>query len=126
MKTLVLGATGKTGRRIARRLEARNVPVRVGSRSAPIPFDWEDSSTWAKALQAVDALYISYFPDLAAPGAAAAIQSLTDVAVQAGVRRMVLLSGRGEPEAQRCEEIVFACPVQWTLVRASWFAQNFS
>jgi uncharacterized protein YbjT (DUF2867 family) len=124
--TLVLGATGKTGRRVIERLEARNVPVRVGSRSAPLPFDWEDTSTWAKALQGVDALYISYFPDLAAPGAAAAIQLLTGMAVKAGVRRMVLISGRGEPEAQRCEEIVRACPVEWTLVRASWFAQNFS
>jgi uncharacterized protein YbjT (DUF2867 family) len=124
--TLVLGATGKTGRRVIERLEARNVPVRIGSRSAPLPFEWEDSSTWAKALQGVDALYISYFPDLAAPGAAEAIQSLTDLAVKAGVRRMVLLSGRGEPEAQRCEEIVRACPVEWTVVRASWFAQNFS
>jgi uncharacterized protein YbjT (DUF2867 family) len=126
MKTLILGATGKTGRRIIERLEARNVPVRIGSRSAPLPFDWEDSSTWANALQGVDALYISYFPDLAAPGAPGAVQSLTDMAVQAGVRRMVLLSGRGEPEAQRCEEIVRACPVEWTIVRASWFAQNFS
>jgi uncharacterized protein YbjT (DUF2867 family) len=124
--TLVLGATGKTGRRVIERLEARNVPVRIGSRSAPLPFDWEDSSTWAKALQGVDALYISYFPDLAAPGAADAIQLLTDLALKAGVRRMVLLSGRGEPEAQRCEEIVRACPVEWTVVRASWFAQNFS
>jgi uncharacterized protein YbjT (DUF2867 family) len=124
--TLVLGATGKTGRRVIERLEGRNVPVRIGSRAAPLPFDWEDSSTWAKALQGVDALYISYFPDLAAPGAAEAIQLLTDMAVKAGVRRMVLLSGRGEPEAQRCEEIVRNCPVEWTLVRASWFAQNFS
>jgi uncharacterized protein YbjT (DUF2867 family) len=77
-------------------------------------------------LQGVDAIYISYFPDLAAPGAAEAIQSLTDMAVKADVRRMVLLSGRGEPEAQHCEEIVRACPVEWTIVRASWFAQNFS
>lgn len=124
--TLVLGGTGKTGRRIVQQLEARGVAVRVGSRSAEPPFDWEDSSTWRKALEGVEAVYLSYFPDLAAPGAAAAIQSLTQLAVTAGVRKLVLLSGRGEPEAQQCEEIVRACGIEYTLLRASWFAQNFS
>ena len=42
------------------------------------------------------------------------------------MRRLVLLSGRGEPEAQRCEQIVRDSGLEWTLVRASWFAQNFS
>jgi uncharacterized protein YbjT (DUF2867 family) len=123
---LILGGTGKTGRRIIEQLGARGVAVRVGSRSAQTPFDWEDPSTWRKALGGVDAIYISYFPDLAAPGAALAIQSLTEMAVEAGVRRLVLLSGRGEPEAQRCEEIVRDCGLEYTLLRASWFAQNFS
>jgi uncharacterized protein YbjT (DUF2867 family) len=124
--TLVLGGTGKTGRRIAEQLEARNVPVRIGSRSAAKPFDWENLSTWRGALEGVDAIYVSYFPDLAAPGAADAIRSLTELAVKAGVRKVVLLSGRGEPEAQRCEEIVCNCGLEYTLLRASWFAQNFS
>lgn len=38
--TLVLGGTGKTGRRVAERLRTRGLPVRVGSRSAAPPFDW--------------------------------------------------------------------------------------
>jgi uncharacterized protein YbjT (DUF2867 family) len=45
---LVLGATGKTGRRIARRLAERGLPVRHGSRSGTPPFDWDDRSTWAR------------------------------------------------------------------------------
>ncbi len=94
--TLVLGGTGKTGRRIADRLAARGVPVRIGSRSAPTPFDWEDPSTWPRALDGVRAAYISYYPDLAIPGAPEAVRSFADVAMEQGVRRLVLLSGRGE------------------------------
>jgi uncharacterized protein YbjT (DUF2867 family) len=35
--TLVLGGTGKTGRRVAERLTARGLPVRIGSRSGEPP-----------------------------------------------------------------------------------------
>jgi len=124
--TLVLGGTGKTGRRIAEQLAARKTPVRIGSRSATPAFDWENRSTWPAALANVDAIYISYYPDLAAPGATAAVRALTEMAVASGVRRLVLLSGRGEPEAQRCEEIVKNSGAQWTVLRCSWFNQNFS
>jgi uncharacterized protein YbjT (DUF2867 family) len=124
--TLVIGGTGKTGRRVVERLAARNLPVRSGSRSSAPPFDWESPATWPASLQNVAAVYITYYPDLAAPGAADAIQSFTALAVQSGVRRLVLLSGRGEPEAQRCEQLVRDAGVESTIVRASWFAQNFS
>lgn len=124
--TLVLGGTGKTGRRVVERLVARQVPVRVGSRSGAIPFDWENRATWAPALADVERAYISYYPDLAAPGATNAIRELTALAVKCGVRRLVLLSGRGEAEAQLCESIVRASGAQWVLLRASWFNQNFS
>jgi uncharacterized protein YbjT (DUF2867 family) len=124
--TLVLGGTGKTGRRVVEQLEARGVPVRVGSRSATPSFDWEDDSTWGPALAEVEAVYVTFYPDLAYPGAADAIRAFTEAAVEAGVRRLVLLSGRGEPEAQRCEEIVQGYDIDWTLIRSSFFAHNFS
>jgi uncharacterized protein YbjT (DUF2867 family) len=124
--TLVLGGTGKTGRRVVERLRARNLPVRVGSRSGEPPFDWNDRATWPGALRGVGSAYVSYYPDLAAAGAADAIRSLTELAVAGGLSRMVLLSGRGEPEAQGCERIVRESGIEWTLVRASWFCQNFS
>lgn len=124
--TLVLGGTGKTGRRILEQLAARNLPVRIGSRSATPAFEWENSVTWPAALANVDAVYISYYPDLAAPGATDAIRAFTELAVRSGVRRLVLLSGRGEPEAQRCEDIVKQSGAQWTVLRCSWFNQNFS
>src|SRR5687767_698329 len=68
--TLVIGATGKTGRRVVERLRARNLPVRIGSRSSETPFDWDKRETWAPALRGVGAVYVAYYPDLAADGAA--------------------------------------------------------
>jgi uncharacterized protein YbjT (DUF2867 family) len=124
--TLVLGGTGKTGRRVVERLEALDVPVRMGSRSASPAFDWADEATWAPVLRGVEKVYLSYYPDLAAPGAPEAIAAFTAKAAAAGVRRVVLLSGRGEPEARECERIVEGSGLEWTVVRASWFAQNFS
>src|SRR5688500_6178072 len=90
---LVLGGTGKTGRRVVERLEALDLPVRMGSRSADPAFDWEDESTYAPVLDGAHAVYLSYYPDLAVPGAPAAIRAFTAAAVEAGVRRVVLLSG---------------------------------
>ena len=124
--TLVLGGTGKTGRRVAKRLRARGLPVRIGSRSAEPRFDWNDAATWASVLQGVGAVYITYQPDLAVPGAVEAVWSFTKAALEVGVRRMVLLSGRGEEEAQRAEQALQDTDADWTIVRATWFAQNFS
>jgi uncharacterized protein YbjT (DUF2867 family) len=124
--TLVLGGTGKTGRRVAHRLAARGLPVRVGSRFGEPPFDWEDEATWMPALRDVGSVYISYFPDIAVPGAVEAVRSFAELAVGSGVRRLVLLSGRGEEEAQRAERVVQEAGVGWTIVRSSWFSQNFS
>ena len=127
--TLVVGGKGKTGRRVAERLAARGLPARVGSRSGEPPFDWEDETTWAPALRDVGAVYVSYYPDLAIPGAVEAVRSFAELAVQNGIRRLVLLSGRGEEEAQRAEralqEVGQQAGTEWTIVRCAWFSQNF-
>jgi len=124
--TLVLGGTGKTGRRIAANLTAKGWPVRVGSRSASLPFNWDEPDGWARSLDGVKSVYINYAPDLAIPGATDAIRSFVDLAKAKHVKRLVLLSGRGEEEAQASERIVQASGLEWTIVRASWFSQNFS
>ena len=124
--TLVLGGTGKTGRRIAQRLQNRGIAMRIASRRGNPGFDWSDKKTWDGALTGVTAAYISFAPDLAVPGAAEAIHSFVERAVDHGVQRLVLLSGRGEEEAQRCERIVRNSGIESTIVRASWFNQNFS
>lgn len=123
---LVIGGTGKTGRRVAERLTALGVPVRIGSRNATPAFDWEKPETWTTALEGISAAYITYYPDLAVPGAAEAVGDLARFAVRKGVKRLVLLSGRGEPQAQRAEQMLQASDADWTIVRASWFMQNFS
>lgn len=128
--TLVLGGTGKTGQRVVERLRARGMAVWVGSRSGEVPFDWESPDTWAPALQGVESAYISYYPDLAIPGAVEAVRSFAELAVESGVRKLVLLSGRGEEEAQSAEqavqEVAAEAGTEWTIVRCAWFAQNFS
>lgn len=124
--TLVLGGTGKTGRRVAERLAQRGIETRIASRSANPSFDWNDPRTWDAALEGVKAAYISYAPDLAVPGATDSIRAFVEKATAEGVERLVLLSGRGEEEAQACERIIQEADVEWTIVRASWFMQNFS
>jgi uncharacterized protein YbjT (DUF2867 family) len=124
---LVIGSTGKTGSRIVRSLTEKGFPVREGSRNSTIPFDWDRSPKHGRsALEGVKAAYVSYFPDLAFPGRRRKIEALTGAAKAAGVRKLVLLSGRGEAHARHCEEIVRNCGLDFTLVRAAWFAQNFS
>jgi len=124
--TLVLGGTGKTGRRVVERLASRGVPTRIASRAADPSFDWGDQSTWDAVLDGVTAAYICYAPDVAIPGATDAIRIFVEKAVGHGVQRLVLLSGRGEEEAQHCERIVQRAGIEWTVVRCSWFCQNFS
>ena len=124
--TLVLGATGKTGRRVLARLQAAGVPTRAGSRGAAPPVDWEDPSTWPAVLDGASAAYISYYPDLAIPGAVEAVGSFARLAVERDVRRLVLLAGRGEEAAELAEDAVRASGADLTVLRATWFAQNFS
>ncbi len=123
---LVIGATGKTGSRVAAKLEAKGVALRRGSRTSATPFDWEAPETWAAALDGVRAAYVTYFPDLAFPGAVEKLDSLGETAKAAGVDHLVLLSGRGEHHARQGEEVVRNSGVEFTLVRSAWFAQNFS
>jgi uncharacterized protein YbjT (DUF2867 family) len=126
-KILVLGANGKTGRRVVERLKkVTDVEVRLGSRTEKTPFDWENPESWTAVIKDIDSVYITFQPDLAIPSAEDTIRRFTKFAVQNGVQKMVLLSGRGEKEAQVCEEIVKATAKHWTIVRASWFNQNFS
>ncbi len=123
---LVIGGTGKTGRKVVEGLTQAGQNVRIGSRKSDPSFDWDTPENWPAALAGIDKVYIVYYPDLAVPGAFEAIQGLTEAAKKAGVKKAVLLSGKGEKEAERCEQVVVDSGLDYTLVRASWFNQNFS
>lgn len=124
--TMLIGGTGKTGRRVAQRLQHLGVPFRIGSRSASPAFDWEDRRTWRQALDGVSRAYVTYYPDLCVPGAVDVVGAFFAEAVVAGVEKLVFLSGRGEIEAERAESALRACGADWTILRCSFFSQNFS
>ncbi len=123
---LVIGGNGKSGSRVAQNLTALGHNVRIAGRKTTPSFNWEQPETYATALQNIDRAYIVYYPDLAVPGSRDAISRLTEEALKAGVEKVVLLSGKGEIEAEACEQIVANSGLNYTLVRASWFNQNFS
>src|SRR5262245_59169555 len=124
--TLVVGGTGKTGRRVAERLQHRGLPFRIGSRSGQPRFDWEDRETWLPCLKGITQAYVTYYPDVCVPGALDTLQSFFAQAVNAGVRKVVFLSGRGEVEAEHAEELLKSSGAEWTILRCSFFSQNFS
>jgi len=123
---LVIGGTGKTGRKVASKLIEAGQNVRIGSRSATPAFDWDNPETWAESMQGMDKVYITFQPDLAVPGALEAIEELTRQAKKGTIKKLVLLSGKGEREAELCEQVVIHSGLDYTIVRASWFNQNFS
>ncbi|QFU92473.1 NAD(P)H-binding protein [Amycolatopsis sp. YIM 10] len=123
--TLVLGGTGKTGRHVVSGLRAAGHRVRPASRSGEVRFDWADESTWDAAVTGAEAVYL-VFPDDDVTGARPFIR----FAVEHGVRRLVALSGRGIeeyglPELLDVEHAVRESGVDWTILRPSWFNQNF-
>lgn len=125
-KILIVGANGKTGSRVKTRLEVAGIATLGVSRSTTPAFDWADSSTWPTVLEGVTGAYLTYHPDLSVPEAEGHIRSFCDIARDAGLRRVVLLSGRGEEGAARAEQVFRESGLAWNIVRSSWFAQNFS
>ncbi|MBO6900875.1 MAG: NmrA family NAD(P)-binding protein [Rhizobiaceae bacterium] len=123
---LIVGGGGKTGARVNTLLRKRAIDTRPVSRSSDIPFDWAKRETWPSALNGVSKAYVTYQPDLAVDGAEDDIAEFSRIAREEGLEHAVLLSGRGEPGAQRAEAALQESGVSWTNVRASWFNQNFS
>ncbi|WP_232667449.1 SDR family NAD(P)-dependent oxidoreductase [Pseudonocardia sp. TRM90224] len=125
----VLAGTGKSGRRVAALLRAEGRDVRVASRNGEVRFDWAAPATWPAVTDGVGALY------LVAPDDPAPLRPFLAAVAEAGVERVVLLSGRGGPEAWRdrfghamavAEEAVRRAGPAWTIVRATNFMQNFT
>jgi len=123
---LVIAASGKVGSRIVARLEANGTPVRAASRSTSPAFDWEDQATWEPAHVGAEVAFVAFVPDLAVKGSVEAIRAFTETAKRTGLKHLVLLSGRGEANAVASEQVVQASGIGYTIIRASWFNQNFS
>lgn len=126
---LVLGATGKTGRRVTARLRLLGVQVRPVSRSSAISFDWSDPASWDAALDGASSAY------LVPPAEVGPVDHFIDRAQAAGLRRVALLSGRAADswgdstfglDMRAAERAVRASSLDWTIVRSSNFNQNFS
>ncbi|MFD0361732.1 NAD(P)H-binding protein [Nocardia sp. GCM10030253] len=124
-QTLVLGGTGKCGRRLVRRLRAANRSVRVGSTAGTPRFDWVDRATWAAALDGISAVFVVYSPDAAMPGAPEVIGAFAEQAVAAGARRLVMLSGQRAEVGLDSERRLQDSGAEWTILRVAWFDQNF-
>lgn len=125
---LVLGGTGKTGRRVVAHVEQRGRRARAASRSGPTRFDWHDEGTWAPALEGAEAAYVV---DSQRPEAVEQLAAFAELAVQRGVRRLVFLSARdwgvsGSEEHLASERAVTRSGADWTILRPTWFMQNFS
>ncbi|GAB2841077.1 Rossmann-fold NAD(P)-binding domain-containing protein [Lentzea nigeriaca] len=113
---LVLGATGKTGRRVTELLGQAGRPA---SRSSATKFDWTAPSTWEPALADTTAVYV------VPPENPALLAEFVALAVKLGVTRFVLLSMRGAPDDDPFEEAIKSSGVEWTILRPTWFMQNF-
>lgn len=130
---LILSGKGKTGRRVAAQLDARGIPYRLASRSSEQRFDWYDESTWSATIAGADTAYLA--PPVGPTGLAQAGAFIKQAASE-GLRRVVLLSGRGVGSPGRdfavydgqldLEHAVQASGADWTIVQPAWFAQGFS
>ena len=123
---LVINSTGKVGSRVAAALTAKGIAHRGMSRRTATPFDWQDDTTWAGALVGGKVAFVSFVPDLAAPDSLPIMQRFVVAARDAGLSKLVLLTGRGEIGAIAAENVVRESGLAWTMVRAAWFNQNFS
>ncbi|MFE5625097.1 NmrA family NAD(P)-binding protein [Streptomyces virginiae] len=136
--TLVIGATGTTGRRVTAGLLAEGRRVRAAGRTATprtahtgaetVRFDWNEPATWAEALDGVDRAYL--IPPTGSPDPAAVMLPFLHRARAAGVRRAVLLSSSaipaGGPAVGRVHEQLPGLFDEWAVLRPSWFMQNFA
>lgn len=128
---LVLGGTGKTGRRVAAALRTGGHAVRTAARSgADVGFDWDVAESRQAALRGVDRVYLMLAPGATDPSP---IHAFLEQARDAGVRHVTALSARGVEAAPedvplRAMELALAAGTHltWTVLRPSWFMQNYT
>jgi uncharacterized protein YbjT (DUF2867 family) len=128
---LVIGATGTTGSRVVTFLSQRGVLTRQATRTPRSPgqvrFDWADRATHADALRGVGAIYLIAPIEVSDP--VPLVKPFLKEALRQGVRRVVQLSSSALPEGGpglgAVHHLVRTMMPEWTVLRPSWFMQNF-
>ena len=129
---LVLGATGKTGSRVAATLQKQGIGVRTAGRhDTEVLFDWDDPTTHAAALDGIGAVYL--LSPVMRTDYAPIVSKFLDEAERAGVGHVTYLSayGMGHAPAEvpiRAVELdlLSRSALTHSFVRPAWFMQNFS
>ena len=124
---LVLGASGTTGSRVVHALASEGHAHLGVSRSSTPRFDWTDPGTYAGVLGGVRAVYL--LPPVGVLDPLPPVLDFVEQALGAGVRRFVLLSSsvipEGGPGAGSIHAVLRQQVPEWTVLRPSWFMQNF-
>lgn len=129
---LILGGTGKTGRRVARRIRETGQTARAAARrDGDVHFDLGEPVTWPAALEGVEAAYVVEPQPQSTEEGQRRVPRFVEAAESAGVQRLVLLTAPGVEGNQGhplwpAEQAVKQSCLEWTIVRPTWFAQNFS
>jgi uncharacterized protein YbjT (DUF2867 family) len=129
---LILGGTGKVGRRLATQLPTDGHQVRIASRNpaaGDVRFDWDDVETHGPALEGADGVWI--VPPALRLDHASQVGAFAERAHRAGVGRVVVLSARGgnlDPASPLAtmEAAIAASGASHTIIRPTWFMQNFT
>lgn len=131
-EVLVTGATGTTGSRVGAFLAERGISTRLATRTPTSPrqvrFDWADTDTHADALRGVTAIYLIAPIGVADP--IPLVEPFLNEALRQGIRRVVALSSSALPEGApglgAVHHLIRTTVPEWTVLRPSWFMQNFT
>ncbi|MFC3749715.1 ergot alkaloid biosynthesis protein [Paenibacillus sp. GCM10012306] len=135
-KILITGGRGKTGTRIAERLEQRGYSYITTLRNAQaitdstseVHFDWYDNSTFLPALKEIERVYL--VAPVGDPEPIKVMKPFIELALEKGVKRFVLLSSasvsENGPVFGPVHRLLKKQAPEWTVLRPSYFMQNFT
>jgi len=138
IKVAVTGATGQIGRALASCLQRKNIRNQLLVRdyekasflqhnlSKIIAFDFNKSETYENALKYADSLFLICDSSVAGEAIALFLES----AKEAGIKKIVIMSGIGADKIKthflaKLEALVEESTIPYIALRGNWFFQNF-